>query len=74
MIGPDYNLCNRSREEQDAASADTLACFWLHRLRAGEIKRHDIEAALRKMSAEQQKQHRDALNRNQPKFRINSGK
>lgn len=70
----DYNLCAKSREEQDAAAADTLACYWLHRLRAGEIKRHDIEVALRKMSSAQQQQHRDALNRNQHKFRISSGK
>lgn len=70
----DYNLCAKSREEQDAAAADTLACYWLHRLRAGEIKRHEIEKRLREMTPEQQKQHRDALNRNQHKFRKNSGK
>lgn len=70
----DYNLCAKSREEQDAAAADTLACYWLHRLRAGEIKRHDIEKRLREMMPEQQKQHREALNRNQHKFRKASGK
>lgn len=44
----DYNLCNRSRAEQDAASADTLACFWLHRLRAGEMKGQRLKSALGK--------------------------
>lgn len=70
----DYNLCNKSREERDAAAADTLACYWLYRLRAGEITRPDIEKRLREMTPEQQQQHREALNRNQHKFRKTSGK
>ena len=70
----DYNLCNRSRAEQDAASADTLACYWLYRLRAGELTRPDIEKRLREMTPEQQQLHRDALNRNKPKFKVTSGK
>ncbi|KRS22840.1 hypothetical protein AAY72_01630 [Alishewanella sp. WH16-1] len=70
----DYNLYAKSRAEQDAASADTLACYWLYRLRAGEMTRPEIEKRLREMTPEQQQLHRDALNRNKHKFKVPSGK
>lgn len=58
----EFNLCNRSREEQDYAAAKTLAHFWLHQKRTGQMTRLDINKRLNEMSQSQRELHRQALN------------
>lgn len=62
MSQQNYNLCTRSREEQDYAAAKTLAHFWLHQKRNGQMTRLDINKRLNEMSQNQRELHRQALN------------
>jgi len=61
-LNADYNLCNRSREEQDYESAKTLAHFWLHQKRYGKMTRQDINKRLNAMTEPQRELQRKALN------------
>lgn len=58
----EFNLCNRSREAQDYEAAKTLAHFWLHQKRNGQMTRLDINKRLNEMSQSQRELHRKALN------------
>jgi Trp operon repressor len=62
MSQPDYNLCGLSREQQDYEAAKTLAHFWLHQKRNGQMTRLDINKRLNEMSQSQRELHRQALN------------
>lgn len=57
-----FNLCERSREEQDYAAAKTLAHFWLHQKRNKQMTRLDIQKRLNAMTDKQRELHRKALN------------
>lgn len=59
---PDYNLCNRSREEQEYASAQTLAHYWLHLKKNKQMTRLEITKRLNQMQPAQRELHRKALN------------
>ena len=69
MNQADYNLCNMSAEQHEAAADDTLACYWLHLKAAGKLKRHDITKRLADMPNAQRERMRAALNRNLPRFK-----
>lgn len=69
MSQPDYNLCNQSKEAQEQAADDTLACYWLHLKAAGKLKRHEIKKRLDEMPEAQRERMRAALNRNLLKFK-----
>lgn len=61
-VNGNYNLCARSREEQDYEAAKTLAHFWLHRKRLGQMTRQDIKKRLNEMPETQRELHRKVLN------------
>ena len=69
MSQPDYNLCNQSKEAQEQAADDTLACYWLHLKAGGQMKRHDIAKRLADLPDCHRERMRAALNRNLPKFK-----
>ncbi|MDP2715520.1 hypothetical protein [Rheinheimera sp.] len=58
----DYNLCNRSREEQDYEAAKTLAHYWLHLKPNKQMTRLEITKRLNQMQPAQRELHRKALN------------
>jgi hypothetical protein len=61
-VTADYNLCNRSREEQEYESAKTLAHYWLFLKRNKQMTRQEINTRLNAMNERQRELHRKALN------------
>ena len=61
-LSADYNLCSRSREQQDYESAKTLAHFWLHLKTNKQMTRLEINKRLNQMQPVQRELHRKALN------------
>lgn len=61
-VAGSYNLCPRSREQQDYEAAKTLAHYWLYKKRNGQMTRLEINKRLNEMSPTQRELHRKALN------------
>ena len=61
-LSVDYNLCTRSREEQEYESAKTLAHYWLFLKRNKQMTRQEINTRLNAMNERQRELHRKALN------------
>ena len=69
MNQPDYNICNQSKEAQERAADDTLACYWLNLKASGQLKRHQVKKKMEELPEVLRERMRAALNRNLPKFK-----